>query len=409
MSHGGRTYIALAATGLLMISGAASAAPGDQEERRSTPVAGPVKSVVVDAGVGSVSVRQGSKALVEVLSRWTRDKPEVTVTNDRGVLRVTTRCPGLVNGPAVFIGGLGTCSTDIVVTVTARDAATTVDVSGDVTLAGLRGAHDLDSGTGDVLVSGTSGAALKVKTSGGTATIRSATTDVAQLDSSTGNTVIEKLTVARQLAVETSGGRVSLRDVRAARLSLDSSTGTSTLARVTVTGELAAQTSGGGLSLVDSRAGRLTLDSSTGDTDLSRVTATAVDIVTSGGRVTVDRLTTEILTMDASTGDVLIAGSRTPTLQVQTSGGDVTVKATKATDLDIDSSTGRIELDLPDAPIRLRGRTSGGDATVVVPQGRYRLELDGDQVFFDRVTADSSAPRSIELATSTGDIHLTGR
>jgi len=108
-----------------------------------------------------------------------------------------------------------------------------------------------------------------------------------------------------------------------------------------------------------------------------------------------------------STGDVSISGV-VGDLSVRTGTGDITVVGARSPHVDASTSTGDIELRLADSPQTVTANTGTGDVDVTVPQGEvYHVQTEtstGDSSV--GVHTSDTAPRTIKVHTSTGDIGI---
>lgn len=391
-------------------AGALPSPPGETEERSSTPLRGPVRAVDVELEGGSVVIRQGSKPAVDVVTSSSGTaEPEVRVVHEDGLLDIEAECDYPLQSPIVVVNGYNACRIDLVITVASRAVATTVDAQGDVSVTGLRGRHDLRSGTGDLTVVGTSGTHLLATTSG-RLTTRDVSGDTVGLTTSTGDLVVDRATATRSFGVRTSSGDVRAAGVRAASLSIVTSTGDVALTGSSIVGSSVLESSSGAVSVTDVRSGLLDVQTSTADIALQRVvTAQPLPVRTSSGRVTVTAVNAPALSVVTSTGDVTVRDGALRDTSVETSSGDVSVRGAVLQRLRLTASTGDLDVDLPVAPTELVGSTSSGNVIAVVPRGSYRLELSGDVVARDGVLADDTAPRRIALSSNSGDVSVRGR
>ncbi|MFA1546395.1 DUF4097 domain-containing protein [Actinomadura chokoriensis] len=123
-------------------------------------------------------------------------------------------------------------------------------------------------------------------------------------------------------------------------------------------------------------------NTSSGSIDLSRVGA--VNVATSSGSVHLED----------------VAGP----VKARTSNGRIEGSGLKGGGVDAQTSNGKIALTLA-TPQDVRAKTSNGEVTVTVPAGRYRVTTrtgNGDRKI--GVPNDASAPHSLDLTTSNGDI-----
>jgi hypothetical protein len=60
------------------------------------------------------------------------------------------------------------------------------------------------------------------------------------------------------------------------------------------------------------------------------------------------------------------------------------------------------------APQQLRLHTSSGDATALVPPGRYRIEASGHPLRVSGVTRDPNAPFSLQVHSASATATIGG-
>ncbi|GAA3174493.1 MULTISPECIES: DUF4097 family beta strand repeat-containing protein [Streptomyces] len=115
--------------------------------------------------------------------------------------------------------------------------------------------------------------------------------------------------------------------------------------------------------------------------------ATAVDLRTSGG-------------------DVTVRGTR-GSVAARTSGGDVTLDAVAAREALAKTSGGNVSATFTTVPDDVSGTTSGGDVTIRVPRSTYDVEATtsgGDRKV--TVPTDPDARRRVVARTSGGDVSV---
>ena len=131
--------------------------PTLNDETRTIPLDGSIRSVVVRTDLGEIIVGSGSKHLIRVRETWNYSRPTVTHTLKNGVLTVQGECP---NDPTSW----NRCSTDLTVVV---PSAVTVDAFsnfGDITTKALRGNEKLASDFGELRALGVSAATMTADT-----------------------------------------------------------------------------------------------------------------------------------------------------------------------------------------------------------------------------------------------------
>jgi hypothetical protein len=151
---------------------------------------------------------------------------------------------------------------------------------------------------------------------------------------------------------------------------------------------------------------------------------TSVSLSTAGGDATIPGFTGSWLTVNTDGGDLtagdlagrldlgtgggdLTAAALAGPVQVNTDGGDVTVNALRAPTASIGSGGGDIWLTYDVAPDSLQITSDGGNVTLVLPPGQYKVYADADGGSFSNgVGDDPSAARSITVDSGGGDITI---
>ena len=149
--------------------GAAGVVSGFFQQSRTTTTsfAETVTALDVETGTGDVTVEvapAGSAVRVTARRNWAFAEPTVTTTVDRGTLRLRSTC-----GDAFVLGG---CSVDWTVSVPEDAAVRATTGTGDVRVAGTRGAVSVSTGTGDVALTGLGAATVGVETGTGDVGLR---------------------------------------------------------------------------------------------------------------------------------------------------------------------------------------------------------------------------------------------
>lgn len=387
--------------------------PADEESRGSTPVRGPVRSVVVDVPWGAVTVGQGRTAGVAHTKRWSFREPSVTTTLKDGVLTVTGHCPGLVEGPLVYAGDpVSTCSTDVVVTLTTVPAAVRVrSWDGGVRVTSVAGPVTVDSGDAGTVLQHVRGGAVDVRSDGGAVSLVDVAATTLRTSSGTGDAGLTAVSATGSATVTTEGGavRVSRLSVGGA-LAVSSSTADQSLVDVRA-GGTSLITNGGAVALTRAVVRSLVVDSSTGATALTGVSiATPARVKTTGGNVVLDGVRGPSLGSSSGTGSTTVKASAIRVLSLGTDGGYARVDHTAFTDLDVTTGTGAAAIAAVQRFAKLDVETSGGDVEALVPPGRYatRLRTSG-RASVDGITQDARAQSAIVVDAGTGTIAVHGR
>lgn len=400
----------------LLLVAAAPLATADEKttERSSVAVEERVTRLVADVGVGSLTVRPGARPVVEITKTWeTGEEPEVTVTEEDGVLSVTTRCPYLVDGPLVFVGGVSNCAVDITVTLPRGPLDTDLSLSsGPLALSAFRGAHRLSAGTGSVVVAGTSGAAVLVDVSSATVSVRDVRTDRLEVRTGTGDATVTSTRARGRAVLDTSSGTLSLQGLAADALTVGSGTGDIALRDSRSTGRVELTTSSGSLEVDSLAAARLSADTGTGTVSVARSSLLGDLVVdSSSGAVDLQTTTASAASVTTGTAAVTLDALRARTVAVETSSGRVDLRRTNASTYDVRSGSGPVLVDTAVAPQELVVDTSSGNIDVTVPRGAYSLLVDSsdDDVEVDGITDSADAGRRLDLRTGSGSITVRGR
>ncbi|HET8658374.1 MAG TPA: DUF4097 family beta strand repeat-containing protein [Micromonosporaceae bacterium] len=192
-----------------------------------------VTEVRIDGGAGSVTVRPGSAAAVEITRtvRTTADKPDPTHHVDGAVLHLSTDC-----------GRMCTASYEVLapnrVKVSGRDG------SGDITLTGVS-AVDVTTGSGRIRVTDATGP-VRV---------------------SAGSGEIDLTDVAGRTDAKTGSGNIDARELRSEDVNLTASSGNVEL-RLSVPADVRAATGSGNVTVAVPEGGAYRVDADTGSGDL---------------------------------------------------------------------------------------------------------------------------------------------
>ena len=389
----------------------AAAAPGDQSSHSSVPVRDKVRAVDVQLDSGAVVLQRGAVAAVDINKSWNGTEPNVSVKVSNGVLQVTGSCPGLINGPLVYAGGLNACDTNIVVTLPQGVLDSTVTTGGPVTLSGFQGTHRLNSGYADVVVSRTSGPSLRIDSAGSVrlASLRAGTVSA---KSGSGNLSLTASTIAGGVTLSTSSGDVRTSGLTAQSLSLQTGSGDLSVDRSRVTRGVILDTSSGNVAATSVVSEQLDGQTGSGNLTVSDVrVSTPLVLDTSSGDVKLSKVRAPSLRLDTGSGDITVTDATTAAIKASTSSGHVAVSRTTARDLELDSGSGNLSLDTATAPTTVKADTSSGNVSITVPRGAYLLTLqqNGGRLVIDGITPDSRSARRLDLSTGSGDISVLGR
>ncbi len=112
--------------------------------------------------------------------------------------------------------------------------------------------------------------------------------------------------------------------------------------------------------------------------------------------------------VEIGTGDGNIEANQVGgTFFAETDSGDILAEGLRGTLVDGRSGGGDVELRMTATPMRLVGRTTDGDVTIVVPPGSYRVESEtpkGELQLSASILDDPSATSVIVAETDNGDV-----
>ena len=149
----------------------------------------------------------------------------------------------------------------------------------------------------------------KITTSTGDVHLKDVETKSLTVKRSTGDLLMEKISVTEAISIEGDTGKVLASDVTAASLSIKSSTGDIKLNNTKVSGELFIQTSTGEVDFADIDFASGTIKTSTGDVKGTLATPKYIEAESSTGKIqiTSDRTNPQTLKVTTSTGDIKIS------------------------------------------------------------------------------------------------------
>jgi DUF4097 and DUF4098 domain-containing protein YvlB len=146
---------------------------------------------------------------------------------------------------------------------------------------------------------------------------------------------------------------------------------------------------------------KVTGANSSGDINLQGVSA--VDVSTSSGNVTVDRVDGPV-TASATSGDVQVTNVTGPA-QLKTTSGNITARGLSAT-AEADATSGDVTLGFT-AAVDVRAKTTSGNIDVRVPGGPYHVTThvtSGDVTV--NIPTDPAGAHSLDLQATSGDINV---
>jgi len=141
------------------------------------------------------------------------------------------------------------------------------------------------------------------------------------------------------------------------------------------------------------------------DLDVVLPPGVALDLRTDTGDVVASG--TAAVTARTDTGNITLTAPGSPSVDVRTAAGEVTVTGAGAgARVQARADVGRLRLALAQAPSAVQARTDTGDITVTVPPGTSYHVVATTDTGDARISVpiDTSAPRSIDVMSSTGNV-----
>jgi hypothetical protein len=149
----------------------------------------------------------------------------------------------------------------------------------------------------------------------------------------------------------------------------------------------------------------VSLSTAGGNATIPGFTGSRLAVNTDGGNLTAGDLAGH-LDLSTGGGDLTAAALDGP-VQVNTDGGDLTVEAVRAPTASIGSGGGDVWLAYAAAPDSLQITSGGGNVTLVLPPGQYKVYANPDGgTFSNEVGDDPSAASSITVDSGGGNITI---
>jgi hypothetical protein len=134
--------------------------------------------------------------------------------------------------------------------------------------------------------------------------------------------------------------------------------------------------------------------------------ATAVNLSSSTGDLTVNGGISSDLTLSTTTGD-LTANGLTGTANLSSEVGDITASGITASDVTVRSSTGNVTLTFTKVPRDVKVTSNIGDISIVLPHANYRFQVSSSIGDTSYPTSDPSSGNLVAASTSTGDVSVS--
>lgn len=152
------------------------------------------------------------------------------------------------------------------------------------------------------------------------------------------------------------------------------------------------KTTSGQILVRDANASLIDASSTTGTVTIENSSAAEVSASTTKGLISVDRV-------DA------------PRISSESTTGDISLRDVNAAQIRSESTVGDIAIDDATSPDHVAASATSGDVRIGVPSGRYALSVDTRQreTEITGIVSDQSAPRRIEVSTTSGRILLHSR
>jgi hypothetical protein len=149
----------------------------------------------------------------------------------------------------------------------------------------------------------------------------------------------------------------------------------------------------------------VSLSTAGGDATIPGFTGSRLTVNTDGGNLTAGDLAGH-LDLGTGGGDLTAAALDGP-VQVNTDGGNLTVRAVRAPTASIGTGGGDVWLAYAVAPDSLQIISDGGNVTLMVPPGQYKVYANADGgAFSNGVGDDPSAAKSITVDSGGGNITI---
>lgn len=293
---------------------------------------------------------------------------------------------------------------DFIVTVP-DETRVSVDTTGDVTVTGIKGDADLNTGFGDLRVENLDGA-LSVDTSNG---------DIHAVSVDTGG---------KDVSVNSSFGDITLEQIKSRGIKLDSSNGVIKLANIRTSGEVFTESDFGNIHIengicdslnLDSSNGKikitkltvknkLSIDNNFGDIDLTGVIAGSYDLKTSNGDLTIDGVKGSFKAK-SNFGDIAIINGTSVMLDLDTSNGNIEFTGSLGDGPHkIETNFGSVTLSIPDdTNLNVSLTTSFGDITSEIP---ITITLTDDVKKNEQRGSMNEGGGLLTIDTSNGDIRI---
>jgi DUF4097 and DUF4098 domain-containing protein YvlB len=326
-------------------------------EQLTFDVTGPA-TLDVDSPFGDITITAGDSDSIEVTAEktaWgmTQEQAEerlndLTIQSEHEGNRVRLEVKYPSRPTEMNVAG----SVDFTIQVPVETTLIIHTSSGNIAVSGTQGKADLDTSFGNVEVNHLRGG-LAVRSSSGELTVR----DVQPLESGDGD-----ITLRSQF------GNITLEDVRTQKVDVNTNSGTLTLSDIESGGpitlesgfgnirftrgqgsESTIQGNNGSIRLADLElSGALTVDTDFGEVELKNVTATAYDLHSGSGSITVDGAQAG-LKAHTDFGDIRITGGNQATLDLESQSGGITYQGSLGDGPHrLTTKFGRVELSLPE-------------------------------------------------------------
>jgi DUF4097 and DUF4098 domain-containing protein YvlB len=354
-------------------------------------VHGSVRSVTVTGDYSSVKVLTGTSTRVRAQESWNFQQPKLTVSLNRGVLKVEISCTDSTTvGGVVFVGSgdlVNDCTDDLTVTVPSA-ASLAVTSSGAITSTGRHAAQRLHSYGAGVTVAHSIGSV--------------------DASSDSGNVTGSDLHGV-QVSLRSGQGSVEARGLRATELSLSSDAGDVSADSVVV-GNLSAHSGQGALAITDTTARSMMLSTDSGDITLQRLHLGSLQASTGQGIVRSSHLSAATASLRSSSGDVTVNDANSSTLELSSGQGTLTTTGLRVTHLTATTDAGNIHAVTTNAPNEMLLHSGQGTVLGDVATGTYAVTASSGQgkVTITGLRVDSGADHHIDAHSDSGDVTIQG-
>lgn len=370
----------------------------------------PVRSVTVTGDYSSIRVLTGTTTRVTAEEAWNFEQPKLTVTVNRGALKIDISCTNTVSAGGVAFVGYGDlvndCTDDLTVTMPA-DAVLTATTGGPISTSGLHAAQQLHSYNDKISVAKATGS-VEASSGSGDVSATQLRAAVVNLSSASGGVHATEVS-ATHVTLHSGQGAVQATRIRATDVSLSSDSGDVTAAAVTASA-LTLHSGQGDLATSDTTARSTALTTDSGNITFAQARTRSLVATSGQGSIQGQHVTARTATLRSSSGNLTVDDVVSTAMEMTSGQGAVTTRALKVTDLTATTSSGNIRAETTNAPHELLLRSGQGIVAADVVAGTYAVTASTGQgqVTITGVTVDSAATHHIDAHSDSGDVTIQG-